>query len=201
MGSGLTADIHSNVISGFGPAGGFSLQFGILVANGALGIIRGNQITEGDCGTLSFIDCVNARSEGVTLRAVADGTVVDNNVITRAQSGIFVNFANKASISHNLIANITGLDGIDAQGMSNSILEGNSIFNATPLANTSCAISEAPGPGNAGGIEANNRILRTLVNDAWCGVAYVPTTDVDSGRYFNVMFTQFRSDIGPPAVP
>jgi hypothetical protein len=201
VGDGLTINIHSNIISGLGPAGGFSLQFGILVANGAVGFINGNQITEGDCGTLSITDCINARSEGVTFRAVGDGSVVDNNVITRAQSGIFINFANRASISHNLIANITGLDGIDAQGMSNSILDGNSIFNATPLENTSCGIAEFPGPGNAGGIEANNKILKTLVNDAWCGVVYVLSTDVDAGRYFNVMFTQFRSDIGPPVVP
>jgi hypothetical protein len=201
IGSALTADVHSNIISGFGPGGGFSLQFGVLVLNGALGLIKGNQITEGDCGSLSASDCVNARSEGVTLRAVADGTVVENNVITRAQSGIFVNFATHARISHNLIANINGVDGIDAQGMSHSVLEGNSISDATPLADTSCGIAEFPGPGQAGGVEGNNRIVNTYVNDAWCGVVYDPTTDIDSGHYHNVVFTQFRNDVGPPAGP
>ncbi len=33
-------------------------------------------------------DCFNARSEGVTLRSVGDGTVVDHNIISDVQSGI-----------------------------------------------------------------------------------------------------------------
>jgi hypothetical protein len=198
IGNGLTARVKGNVISGVGPAGGFFFQFGIFVLNGAVAQITGNQITEGDCGALSLTDCINARSEGVVLRAVGDGSVVEQNVITRAQAGIFVNFANKAQIRHNLIANITGLDGIDAQGMSNSVLDGNTIFNATPVANQSCGIFESPGPGTAGGIEADNKIVNTLVNDAFCGVAYVPTSSVKSGQYYNVMYTAFRSDQGPP---
>lgn len=104
-----------NVITGLGPAAGYFFRFGVFILNGAIGLIKGNQIAEGDCGTLNLTDCFNAGSEGVVLRAVGDGTVVDQNVITRAQSGMFINNANKARITNNLIGEISALDGIDAQ--------------------------------------------------------------------------------------
>jgi len=198
IGNGMTATVTENVITGLGPAGGYFFQFGVFILNGAVGLIKGNQITEGDCGALNQVDCINARSEGVVLRAVGDGSVVDQNVITRAQSGIFINNANKARITNNLIGEISALDAIDAQGMSNSLLRNNTIVGATPLANQSCGIVEFPGMGLAGGTEQNNLIINTVVNDAWCGVAYVPTTTVVSGQYSNVQYTQFRSDLGPP---
>ena len=84
------------------------------------------------------------------------------------------------------------------KGMSNSLLLNNSISNATPLGNQSCGIVGFPGMGSAGATEQNNLIINTVVNDAWCGVAYVPTTTVVSGQYSNVQYTQFRSDLGPP---
>jgi hypothetical protein len=198
IGNDLTATVTGNVITGVGPAAGYFFQFGVFILNGAVGLLKGNQIAEGDCGTLNLNDCFNARSEGIVLRAVGDGTVVDQNVITRAQSGIFINNANKARITNNLIGEISALDGIDAQGMSNSLLLNNSISNATPLANQSCGIYEVPGMGSAGGAEGNNLIINTVVNDAWCGIAYVPTTTVVSGQFFNVQYTEFRSDVGPP---
>ena len=198
IGNGITATVTGNVITGLGPAGGYFFQFGVFIRDGAVGLIKGNQIAEGDCGTLNLNDCFNARSEGVVLRAVGDGSVVDHNVISRAQSGIFINNANKVRITNNLIGEISALDGIDAQGMSNSLLRNNSISNATPLGNQSCGIVEFPGMGSAGGTEENNLIINTLVNDAWCGIAYVPTTTVVSGQFSNVQYTKFRSDIGPP---
>jgi hypothetical protein len=198
IGNGIIATVSGNVITGLGPAAGYFFQFGVFIRDGAVGLIKSNQIVEGDCGILNLTDCFNARSEGVVLRAVGDGTVVDQNVITRGQSGIFINNANKARITNNLIGEISALDGIDAQGMSNSLLLNNSISNATPLGNQSCGIVEAPGMGSAGGTEENNLIINTVVNDAWCGLAYVQTTTVVSGQYSNVQYTQFRSDIGPP---
>lgn len=197
--AGVTADVEDNSISGVGPSGGIPFQFAVFVLNGASGVIRGNVITEGLCGTLSAADCVNARSEGVTLRAVGNGTIVEQNVITNVQSGIFVNEADHARISGNIITNVQQLDGIDLQGVSNSFLNGNIIANATPT--EGCGIAEAPGPGSAGGVEDNNVISETRVNDAFCGVAYAPTSRVMSGTYFNTLFTQFRSDIGPPSPP
>ena len=198
IGNGITATVTGNVITGVGPAGGYFFQFGVFIRDGAVGLVKGNQIAEGDCGTLNLNDCFNARSEGVVLRAVGDGSVVDHNVISRAQSGIFINNANKVRITNNLIGEISALDGIDAQGMSNSLLRNNSIVGVTPLANQNCGIVEFPGTGSAGGTEQNNLIINTLVNDAWCGIAYVETTTVVSGRYSNVQYTQFRTDLGPP---
>ena len=198
IGNGITATVTGNVITGLGPAGGYFFQFGVFIRDGAVGLIKGNQIAEGDCGTLNLNDCFNARSEGVVLRAVGDGSVVDHNVISRAQSGIFINNANKVRITNNLIGEISALDGIDAQGMSNSLLRNNSIVGVTPLANQNCGIVEFPGTGSAGGTEQNNLIIDTVVNDAWCGIAYVQTTTVVSSHYSNVQYTQFRSDLGPP---
>ncbi len=197
MGNGLKANIDGNVISGLGPAAGFSFQFGVFVLNGAVAWVRHNQITEGDCGSLSVTDCINARSEGIVLRAVGDGSAVDYNVISRVQSGIFINFANKASISHNLVSNVFGLDAIDAQGMSNSVLDGNSVFNGN-LSSQSCGITEVPGPGNAGGTEANNWIVNNQITDAWCGLAFASTSHLQNNRYHDVLFTAFRYDVGPP---
>jgi hypothetical protein len=196
---GVTAKVEANSISGLGPSGGIPFQFAVFVLNGAVGVIRGNVITEGLCGTLSPTGCINARSEGVTLRAVGSGTIVEHNVITDVQSGIFANEADHARISENIITNVEELDGIDLQGVSNTVLHGNIIANATPT--EGCGIAEAPGPGQAGGVEGNNVISETRVNDAFCGAAYAPTSHVSSGMYFNTLFTQFRSDIGPPSPP
>ncbi len=99
-----------------------------------MGKISSNVITEGLCGTLSSADCINVRSEGVTLRAVGDGTAVDRNVITNAQSGIFINGGNNLRITNNQISNIDAMSGMDIQGtasgfLTNSLIDGNTIFN------------------------------------------------------------------------
>jgi nitrous oxidase accessory protein NosD len=212
-GSGVKVKIEHNTISGVGPAGG-TFQFGVFVLNGAVGVIDGNVITEGLCGTLSLTDCVALRSEGVTLRAVGDGTEVSNNTISNAQSGIFINGVNRVRVTNNLINNIEGADGIDAQGTSNSLFDGNIIFNAGPVSaaergsgfvNISCGILEAPGEGTAGGTEEDNKIFRTTVNDAYCGVGHVASTHVESGRYSNTLYTELESDSAsfppPPVEP
>jgi nitrous oxidase accessory protein NosD len=200
---GVTATIEENVISGVGPSGGV-FQFGVFIVNGAVGRISRNVITEGLCGTLSITDCINARSEGITLRAVGDGTLIDRNVITDAQSGIFINAANQVRVTNNRIVNIVGFDGIDLQGTSNSLFDGNIIFNALPVDNESCGVFESPGPGFAGGLEQQNKIFHTIVNDAYCGVAYVSTTQVESGMYFNTLYTNLSSELPsfpPPVEP
>jgi hypothetical protein len=152
---------------------------------------------------LAVLDCAKARSEGVTIRAFGDGTVVDNNVIADAQSGIFINGGNNAKITNNLISNIDIFDGIDIQGaasgfFTNSLIDGNTIFNLGPIINESCGIFENPGTGIAG-----NTISHTTVNDAYCGVAYVPTDRVESGAYVNTLYTRVRSDLPlpPPIEP
>jgi hypothetical protein len=204
IGSGVKVRVEHNSISGVGPSAG-SFQFAVWVLNGAVGVIESNVITEGLCGTLSATDCIALRSEGVTLRAVGDGTEVSNNVITNAQSGIFVNGVNRLRVTNNLISNIVGLDGIDLQGTSNSLLDANIIFNSVPVENFSCGIYEAPGAGTAGGTEENNQISHTTVNDAYCGVAHVASTQVWSGKYANTLYTELASDSAsfppPPVEP
>ena len=134
------------------------------------------------------------------LRLVGDGTVVDHNVINHAQSGIFLNAANHARITNNLIGNIDALDGIDMQGTSNSLVDGNIIFHLTPIENLSEGVFEAAGPGSAGGVEGNNEISNNTVNDAYCGVAFVATSHVENGKYFNVLYPELLSN-GQPGPP
>jgi nitrous oxidase accessory protein NosD len=197
--AGVNVTVQGNNISGLGPSTGIN-QFGVFLLNGAVGQIKSNIITEGACGTLSPTDCYNLRSEGVVLRSVGDGTVVNNNVINHVQSGIFLNAVNRASITNNLIGNVDSLDGIDMQGTSNSLVDGNIIFNATPLNNLSEGVFEAFGAGTAGGFEANNQISNNTVNDAYCGVAFVATSHVTNNRYFNVLYPKLLSN-GQPGPP
>jgi nitrous oxidase accessory protein NosD len=197
--AGVGVEVEGNNISGLGPASGVN-QFGIFLLNGAVGEVEGNVITEGLCGTLSGADCVNLRSEGVVLRSVGDGVVVDHNVINHVQSGIFLNAVNRARITNNLVGNIDLLDGIDMQGTSNSLVDGNTVFNATPLQNESEGVFEAFGPGSAGGVEANNVISNNTVNDAYSGVVFVSTSHLSGNRYFNVLYPELINNgtSGPP---
>lgn len=192
--AGVSVAIDGNNISGLGPSTGIN-QFGIFLLNGAVGQVKGNIITEGACGKLSPNRCLDLRSEGVVLRLVGDGTVVDNNVINHVQSGIFLNGVNRARITNNLVGNIDSLDGIDMEGTSNSLVDGNTIFNATPLENLSEGVFEAYTVG-----EGNNEISNNTVNDAYCGVAFVLTSHVTKGKYFNVLYPKLLSN-GQPGPP
>lgn len=200
--AGVTARVEGNRIVGVGP--NIPFQFGVFIANGAVGLINGNIITEGPCGSLSFNDCFNARSEGVTLKSFGDGTVVSRNIITHAQSGIFINGGSGARISDNFISDIDALDGIDIQGtasgfFTNSRIDNNTIFNVTPLTNEGCGVFEFSGTGIAG-----NTISHTTVNDAYCGVGFVTADHVDTGDYHNTLFTDINDDtfsFPPPTEP
>ncbi len=193
----VKAGIRNNIISGIGPGSG-TLQFGVFIF-GALAKVTNNRISEGTCGTLNpSSDCVNLRSEGVTLRFAEAGTVVDGNTIMNAQSGIFINGGTQLTITNNVVANIEGLDGIDIQNLTNSIFDGNTLYNGYPISNDSCGIYEVTGTGVSGNI-----ILNTTTNDAYCGVAYVAGEHVSLGSYFNTLYTEFNSDVypsGPPSV-
>jgi nitrous oxidase accessory protein NosD len=193
LGAGVTAQIRNNAISGPGPASGV-FQFGVFLLNGAVGRISDNVIHEGPCGSLTFSGCLAVRSEGITLRAVGDGTVVERNVITSAQSGIFINGGKNARIVNNLITNIDLLSGIDIQGtasgfFSNSRIANNTILNVASFENQSCGISEAPGTGVSGNVIANN-----TVNDAYCGVGYVGADHVSGGTYQNTFHDLINAD-------
>ena len=185
---GVTVQIEGNRISGVGPS--IPDQFGVFIANGAVGRINRNIVTEGPCGKLLQTDCLLRRSEGIVLSGVGDGTVVDHNVISDTQSGIEIMSGNHAQITNNLISNIDLFDGIDIGLITNSLIDGNTIFNATPIANQSCGIYEISGAGIVG-----NTISHTTVNDAYCGVTYVTADQVAPGNYYNTLYTTLNGDL------
>jgi len=206
-GTGIGVEIAGNSISGVGPALG-TFQFAVFILNGATANIHQNIITEGLCGALSPSDCINVRSEGVTLRAIGDGTIVDSNVITNAQSGIFINGANRLRVSNNQIRNIDAMSGMDIQAsasgvFTNSVILNNGIFNVGPIdMNASnneegCGIDEYSGTGTFSG----NQLWENAVTDAYCGVAHVGADVVQLGAYFDVLYNELNSDDYPSAFP
>jgi len=198
---GVKADIDGNDISGIGPVSG-TFQFAVYLLNGAVGHVRHNVLTEGLCGSLTTVACRAARSEGVTVRNVGDGTVISDNIISNAQSGIFINGANDLKVINNRISNIYVLDGIDIQGtaaghFTNSVIRGNRIFNvggiSDPNANAS-GIIEYYGTGTFSG----NEISDNTISDTAVGVYYVLPDTVTSGTYFNVLYTTLNEALPSP---
>ena len=205
-GSGITADVTGNSITGLGPGYG-TFQFGVFIANGAVGHITGNTISQANCGSIDPTSCMNVRSEGVVFRAVGNGSVVDSNVITSTQSGIFLNGANNAQITNNIIMNIDAMDAIDIQGtaagyFTNSLISGNRISRVFPIDMTAsankqgCGIKEVIGTG-----VMHNLIVDNTITDAFCGVAYVTGDNPFSGFYFNTLYTTLDNDQYPDAFP
>ena len=205
-GRGVTANVDRNSISGRGPASG-GFQFGIFIYNGAVAQVTRNLITQGPCGALSYGDCLDLRSEGVVLRAFGDGTVVDGNIISTVQSGIFVNGGNKLVISNNVIQNVDALSGMDIQGtatgyFTNSLIIGNTIVHPGPLDDNAseneerCGISEYSGTG-----VANNTITGNTVIDAYCGIAHVTGERLGPNIYRDVLYTSLNADDYPNVYP
>jgi nitrous oxidase accessory protein NosD len=205
VGSGVTAEVEGNDIAGAGPSLGV-FQFGVFISTGAVGLVTNNKISQGLCNGLSPTNCIAVRSEGVVLRAVGDGTIVDGNSITNVQSGIFVNGGNNARITNNWIRNVEALSGINIQGtasksFTNSLIEGNHISNVGPISAASadgqgCGINEYTGTNVSGNILQDN-----VVSDAYCGIAHVTADFVGEGSYFNTLYTTFNSDLYPTAYP
>jgi hypothetical protein len=200
-GTGLNADIVENVVSGRGPEyGGF--QFGVFVADGAVAQITKNTLFQANCGSLSDERCFEVRSEGVVLRSVGAGTVVDNNTISNVQSGIFVNGGENLKIRNNVIGNVDVLSGIHVQRMTNSLVAENRIWHVGPITNEAsnnqegCGINAISGTGNSSNTYADN-----VVNDAYCGLAYGSSDLVLSGTYVNTLYTTFNSDLYPDKYP
>ena len=204
--AGVSARVEHNGISGVGPIGGV-FQFGIFVANGAVGHIVGNVISEGNCGTLAIADCIAVRSEGVTLRAVGNGTVVEGNIINKAQSGIFINGGSRIRVTNNIIGNIDAMSGMDIQGsasgyLTDSVISDNTIFHVGPIdANASineegCGINEYSGTGVSG-----NSITNNTVNDAYCAVASVGADFVDDVHAHNTLYDTLNADSYPNVFP
>jgi hypothetical protein len=204
--AGVKATITDNNIVGVGPSGGV-FQFGVFIVNGAVGVIQNNVINEGNCGALSITACIPLRSEGITLRAVGDWTVVENNFISKAQSGIFVNGARHLRVTGNIIGNIDAFSGMDLQGtasgyLTDSQFDWNTIYNVGPIdANASnneegCGINEYSGTGVSG-----NTISHNTINDAYCGVASVAADEVSSTVTRNTLYATLDSDLYPTTFP
>ncbi len=201
-----TVDAGSNSITGTGPSSG-GFQFGIFIATGAVATVHDNQIAMGTCGALSYDDCVNLRSEGVTLRAPGEGTIVDHNFISTVQSGIFINGGDKLRIANNVIQNVDALDGLTIQGtaaghFSNSIIEANIISHVSPISQycsanwECCGINEYSESGISG-----NTIRGNTVTDAYCGVAVVAADNIGAGQYFSALYPVILSDDYEDAFP
>jgi hypothetical protein len=200
-GSGETVDLESNVIAGIGPASG-TFQFGVFLANGATGVIAGNTITQGTCGALSIDDCFGVRSEGVVLRSAGDGVVIAGNTISNVQSGVFVNGAKNVRVTGNAINNVDALSAIHIQGSISGAYLGNRIVHVGPITADSsineegCGINSVSGAGNSA-----NTIRGNLVNDAYCGVAYVTGDRVQDNIYLNTLYETLNGDNYPDAFP
>lgn len=207
MGAGVTAEIRQNTIAGKGPAAD-AFQFGVFIANGAVARVSRNVITQANCGSLLHDPCHDLRSEGVVLRAVGDGTVVEGNIISNVQSGVFINGGNRLRILNNLISNVDVLSGIHVQGMTDSLVAMNQIFNVGPFDDwisenqEGCGINVVQGAGNA-----RNTYAENLVSDAYCGVAFVSSEMVVSGVYVNTLYETLNADnyvnrpFPPPVLP
>jgi hypothetical protein len=213
VGKAVKLEASDNAISGVGPTTGEN-QFGIFVALGAVGRVSGNIITQGLCGTIAqpFI-CFALRSEGVVLRSAGDGTIVDSNIITNVQFGLFLNGANKATIAHNVINNVSAVgSGMQLQSITNSLFEGNKISGVLPItqypfppgpAQEGCGINELSltelSPGSIA--SAGNVFRDNTVNDAYCGIAHVTASTVESGSYFDTLYTTLNTDQFPGTTP
>lgn len=206
MGAGITAIVKDNTISGVGPSTGYN-QFGVFIATGAVGKVSGNIISQGNCGSLASLDCITLRSEGVALRAAGDGSIVDANIISHVQSGVFANGGNAAQITNNIIMHVDGLDGIDVQGtvagfFTNSVISGNTISHVGPINmdasnnETGCGISVFSGTG-----VSNNIFVNNTVRDAFCGIAFVEADRVISGNYINTLYATLDADQYPNVFP
>lgn len=200
VGAGIRVDVSRNSITGVGPSTGV-FQFGIFIANGAVGRITENIISQQGCGTLSPAACFNLRSEGVVLRSAGDGTVIQRNIVTKAQFGFFLNGANAARITDNVIKDISVGKGIQLQGVTNSLIARNTISGVLPIQTASCGIFEPtlvnappPPPGASLTPDSGNIIRDNTVNDAYCGVAHVTADAVESGTYFNTLYTTLNTD-------
>ena len=200
-GAAESANVSNNSITGIGPSTGVN-QFGVFLAEGATGQVVGNYITQGNCGAISIPNCVSLRSEGVVLRAVGDGVVVANNVISNVQAGVFVNGATYPQVIGNTVTSVDAVDGIHIQGSVSGFYAGNRITNVGPFSATTasdergCGLNDVSGSGSSG-----NYMMANSVSDAYCGVGYVSTDFVEANIFLNVLYLTLNDDNYPTGFP
>jgi parallel beta-helix repeat protein len=200
-GSGQMADIENNSIVGIGPSTGVN-QFGIFLANGALGQVTGNYITQGNCGTIDIEDCYSLRSEGVVLRSVGDGVLVDSNIISNVQSGVFVNGATNPRVINNVVSNVDALSAIHIQGSVTGLYLNNRVYHVGPFTTDTSEDEEGCGLNSVSGTNNSANVIQgNWVNDAYCGVAYVTSDVVFSNIYLNTLYETLNGDNYPDTFP
>ncbi|HUB82037.1 MAG TPA: right-handed parallel beta-helix repeat-containing protein [Bryobacteraceae bacterium] len=204
-GAAEVANVNNNFITGVGPSSGVN-QFGVFLANGATGEVVGNNITQGNCGSISTNNCIPLRSEGVVLRAAGNGVLIANNIINNVQAGIFVNGATYPQVIGNTITSVDALNGIHMQGSVSGFYAANRLTHVGPISivssdnGTGCAINDIPGTGSSG-----NNLLGNWVNDAYCGIGYVSTDLLEANTFLNVLALTLNNDVltvyPPPTEP
>jgi parallel beta-helix repeat protein len=133
---------------------------------------------------------------------VGNGTVVAGNTISNVQAGIFLNGATGAVVTGNIISNVDALDGIHIQGAVSGLFTGNRISHVGPLTTETsndeegCGINDISGTGSS-----ENTILANWVNDAYCGVGYVTTDQVQANTLLNTLYETLNGDKYPNTFP
>ncbi len=125
-GNNLTAEIVDNTVTGYGEID-FTAQNGIQIGWGAVGHVSNNRVTGFDFTKAGHPD--NNASAGILLYQPGAGTVVENNVVSRSDQGIYLGMGSDARISgNNVYGNGTGISLYQA---SNTQISGNNIHNNT----------------------------------------------------------------------
>lgn len=197
IGAGETAYISSNSIQGIGPSTGVN-QFGIFLANGAIGEVTANTITQGNCGSIASTACLNQRSEGVVLRSVGNEVTIQANVINNVQYGIFVNGATTPIVTGNIVNNVD-FNGVQIQASISGVYSANRVSHVLGL----CALADIAGSGGS-----DNQFSFNWVNDAVCGIGYLTGDGLGTDNFFfNALYQTLNLDdytttpLPPPTEP
>jgi hypothetical protein len=201
IGPGEQVNIDGNAIAGVGPSHGVN-QFGVFLANGATGKVTGNNITQGNCGSIGINDCFNLRSEGVVLRSSGEGVLIANNVINNVQAGVFVNVATDATITGNLISNVDALSAIHLQGAVSNHVIGNRIAHVGPFSFDTANNEQGCGVNDVSGSNSSQNFIQgNWVNDSYAGVCYVTGDQVGGNNFLNVLYELLNGDDYPSVFP
>ena len=127
--------------------------------------------------------CKTNLDYGVFLQS-ADDTLVDHNVTSLGQTGVWVDSTKNATITNNLISNIDILDGVDfaaTVSTSTAIRIQNNVFRHMSTVSKSAGIRAT---GQSSSISYNT------INEAYAGVLFAEGNTVKGNSYYNTDITQ-----------
>ncbi len=147
-GSNLNATIQGNTVTGIGPTS-ITAQNGIQVSGGATAVVDGNTVSDVDYTPATWT------ATGILLYDPGDGTVVTNNTVNDAQTGIYAYLADNANISGNQVDGSTWALYVDTSNnvnvsgntITNSGQDGIDIYNASLVTLTGNTVSGSGGDG------------------------------------------------------